>query len=403
MTKLAKRMVTAEPSIIRELYKVYGQPGIQSLSAGNPSVDTFPVNEIAEISKELYEECKKDPEMVKTLFSYGVTEGVGTLREALKKRYMERCHNGNPETDDLQVFTGAQQVIDLATKCFVDAGDTVLVEEHSYQGAISTFWGYEANVVGVKTDEEGMLPEALEEALKTEKNVKVIYTIPTFQNPMGIQTTLERRKAMYELAAQYDVMILEDSPYFELRYSGEYIPSIKSLDKTGHVIFAGSLSKIVTPGVRLGFAIADRKVLAKMTIGKQCQDLNNPGYNQLVAVRYIERYDLDAHIQDCCDLYRKKRDAMMDALEKELGRRATWTHPEGGFFVWVNLPEGVSGDAFAKYLIDEKKLTTISGSAYRPDGQDVNAIRLNFSVPSVEEIGTRVALLREGLDDFMKK
>ena len=239
MTKLAKRMVTAEPSIIRELYKVYGQPGIQSLSAGNPSVDTFPVKEIAEISKELYEECMNDPEMVKTLFSYGVTEGVGTLRDALKKRYMGRYHNGNPETDDLQVFTGAQQVIDLVTKCFVDVGDTVLVEEHSYQGAISTFWGYEGNVVGVKTDEDGIIPEALEEALKTEKNVKVIYTIPTFQNPMGIQTTLERRKAMYELAVKYDVMILEDSPYFELRYSGEYIPSIKSLDATGHVIFAG--------------------------------------------------------------------------------------------------------------------------------------------------------------------
>lgn len=402
MTPFSKRMFSAEPSIVRELYKVWAQPGMRSLGHGNPSVETFPVKEMEEISKKLYEECWSNPKAIDTLFAYGVTEGDNTLRDVLKKRYMEHYGNGDPETDDLQIFTGAQQVIDLATKCFVDVGDTVLVEEHSYQGAISAFWGYEANVTGVKCDEDGIIPEALEEALKNDPKVKMIYMIPTFQNPMGIVTSLERRQAIYDLAVKYNVMILEDSPYFELRYSGEYVPSIKSLDKTGHVIFAGSLSKVVTPGVRLGYCIANKAVLAKLTIGKQCQDMNNPGYNQQLAARYIMEHDLDAHIQECCDLYRKKRDLMFEVLEQELGGKATWTHPEGGFFLWVTLPEGISGDAFTKYLIDEKKLITVCGSAYRPDGEDTNALRLNFSVPSEKDIRECVKLIGEALDEFGK-
>ncbi len=400
MTNFAKRMETAEPSIVRELYKVWVLPGMHSLGAGNPSLQTFPVKEMEEISKKLYEECGKETSMVDAIFSYGVTEGDNPLRDVLKKRYMEHYKNGNMETDDLQIFTGAQQVIDLTAKCYVNAGDTVLVEENSYSGAISAFWGYEGRIVGVKTDEEGMDPEALEEALKKESNVKVIYLIPTFQNPMGIVTTLERRQAIYDLAVKYDVMILEDSPYFELRYSGEYVPSIKSLDRTGHVIFAGSLSKVVTPGVRLGFAIADKNVLAKLTIGKQCQDMNNPGYNQRIAARYMEEYDLDQHIQDCCKLYQRKRDVMMEALEQELSGKAAWTHPEGGFFVWLTLPDHISGDEFTRYLIDKKKLITVAGSAYRPDGSDVNAIRLNFSVPTEEEIRFCIGLIREALDEW---
>lgn len=403
MTELAKRMKTAEPSIVRELYKVWTLPGMHSLGAGNPSLKTFPVKEMEEISKQIYEECSRDHSMVDAIFSYGVTEGDDPLRKELKKRYMEYYKNGNPKTDDLQIFTGAQQVIDLTAKCFLNSGDVVLTEEHSYSGAISAFWGYEGKVVGVKTDEEGMLPDALEEMLQKEEHVKLIYLIPTFQNPMGIVTTLDRRQAIYDLAVKYDVMILEDSPYFELRYSGEYVPSIKSLDKTGHVIFAGSLSKVLTPGVRLGFAIANKNVLAKLTVGKQCQDMNNPGYNQRIAARYIENYDLSAHIQDCCTLYRSKRDTMMNALEKELTGKATWTHPEGGFFVWLTLPSHISGDEFTRYLIDKKKLITVCGSAYRPDGSDVNAIRLNFSVPSEEEIEFCVHLIREALEEWVDK
>ena len=402
MTEFARRMESAEPSMVRELYKVWALPGMHSLGAGSPSVSTFPAKEMEAISAKIYAECYENAGTMNDVYAYGVTEGVGVLRDVLRKRYLEHYQNGNAEMDDLQIFTGAQQVIDLATKCFVNAGDTVLVEDISYQGAIAAFWGYEAKVKGVATDNDGIIPEALEEMLKSDPRVKLLYVIPTFQNPMGIQTTLERRQAIYDLAVKYNIMVLEDSPYFELRYSGEYIPSIKSLDKTGHVIFAGSLSKIVTPGLRLGFAIANKTVLEKLTIGKQCQDMNNPGYGQLLAARYMQEYDLDQHIAEICDHYRSKRDVMLECLKKELGGKATWTHPDGGFFIWLTLPEDISGDAFTKYLIDHKKLITVCGSAYRPDGKDVNALRLNFSVPTEDEIRLCIRLLREALEEFKK-
>lgn len=402
MTELAKRMYTAEPSVVRELYKVWTLPGMRSLGAGNPSIETFPVKEMQAISKKMYEECEGDPAAVDTIFSYGITEGDDLLREMLRKRYIKQYKNGNLETDDVQVFTGAQQIIDLVVKCYVNTGDTVLVEEQSYSGAMSSIWGYEGKAIGVKTDEKGMVPQALEEALKKEPNVKLIYLVPTFQNPMGIVTTLERRKSIYDLAVEYDVMILEDSPYFELRYSGEFVPSIKSMDKTGHVIFAGSLSKIMSPGVRLGFAIANKEVLGKLSIGKQCNDLNSPGYNQRLAAIYMRDYDLEAHIQECCDLYRAKRDVMLQSLDKYVKGKAVWTHPEGGFFIWLTLPESISGDEFTRYLINHKKLITVCGSAYRPDGSDVNAIRLNFSVPTDDEIRVGIQMIGEALDEFIK-
>ncbi|MCI8630836.1 MAG: PLP-dependent aminotransferase family protein, partial [Firmicutes bacterium] len=269
-------------------------------------------------------------------------------------------------------------------------------------GAITAFRSYEANVIGVKTDEDGIVPEALEAALKADPKVKLIYTIATFSNPMGIETTLERRKAMYDLAVKYDVVILEDSPYFELRYSGNYIPSIKSLDKTGHVIFAGSLSKIVTPGVRIGYAIGSKEIMQAFGAEKDNQTINAPGLVQLAVAKYMRKYDLDAHIAEACDLYRKKRDAMLAALEKELGGVASWTHPEGGFFLWLTLPEGVSGDEFSAYVAENQKVIIYPGSMYRPDGKDINAVRLNFSVPTEDQIDECVKRIADGIRDFIK-
>lgn len=399
MTKFSKRMNTAEPSIVRELYKAWDIPGMRSLGGGTPDVETFPVKELSAISKNIFDNCTNSKEISK-LFSYSITEGDNTLRDILKKRYITGYGIGNLDQDDLHIFTGGQQIIDLTTKCFVNPGDIVLVEEKAYQGAISAFWSYEAVVKGVKTDESGMIPDALEEQLKKNTNVKLIYVVPTFQNPMGIVTTKERRRKIYELAKKYDVMILEDSPYFELRYSGEYVPPIKTLDDTGHVIFAGSLSKILAPGVRLGFCIANKAVVNKLTVGKQSQDMSNPGFLQQLVARYFLDYDMDAHIRDCCDVYRVKRDLMLKCLEKELSGKATWTKPEGGFFLWLTLPENVSGNSFSKYLLDQKKLITVCGSAYCPGGEDINAIRLNFSAPSKNEIEEDVKLIAKALDEF---
>ena len=397
MFEFAKRLDGIKPSIAREMYKVLGKPGYISFASGAPSADTFPVDAMIELAPEIYREKGR---FVNT---YGITEGDPELREILRKRYIDHYHNGTRETDDLQVFTGSSQVLDLTAKAFLNEGDVVLSDEHSYSGAISAFRAYGAVVKGVAMDENGMIPEALEEALKTTENVKVIYVIPTFQNPMGISLPLERRKKIYELAVKYNKLVFEDQPYFELRYSGEYIPSIKSMDTTGHVLFAGSLSKIVAPGLRMGFAIASKEVLAKLTVGKQQQDLATNPFAQQLAFRYLDRYDLDEHIKECCDLYRVKRDALLKCLEEKIGDIASFSHPEGGLFLWIYLPEGVSGNEVGLYLLNEKKLTLIPGSAYHTEGKDIPAIRLNFSVPSVAEIEEGTDRLNEGLREYLAK
>lgn len=402
MTRFAKRIGGGSNPAYGRIFAMFDQPGVISLGDGVPDASTFPAKELEKMTMEVFEDFKKDASMTNKLFSYWEAAGLPELVSALTDRYMGKFNSGDPEKDTLLTFTGAQQVIDLAARVFLDPGDTIIVEENSYGGAITAFRSYEANVIGVETDEEGIVPEALEAVLKADPKVKLIYTIATFSNPMGIETTLERRQAMYDLAVKYDVIILEDSPYFELRYSGNYIPSIKSLDKTGHVIFAGSLSKIITPGVRIGYAIGSKEIMQAFGAEKDNQTINSPGIIQLAVAKYMTEYDLDAHIADACSLYRKKRDAMLAALEKELGGIASWTHPEGGFFLWLTLPEGVSGDEFAAYLAENKKVILYPGSMYRPDGKDINAVRLNFSVPTEDQIDECISRIAGGLRDFMK-
>ena len=395
MLEFASRLNGIKPSIAREMYKVIGKLGYISFASGAPSADTFPNREMAELAPAIYLERGN------RVNAYGITEGDPELREMLRKRYIDHYHFGSREADELQIFTGAQQILDLTAKALLNEGDVVVVDEHSYSGAMTAFRAYGAKLVGVPMDDSGMIPEELEKVLKTEKKAKFIYLIPTFQNPMGISIPMERRKEIYDIAVAYEQIIFEDSPYFELRYSGDYIPAIKTLDTDGHVLFAGSLSKIMAPGLRIGFAIASRELLAKLTLGKQQQDLSSNPFAQQMAFRYLSKYDLDEHIAQCCDLYRKKRDVMLECLEKEIGSMAHFSHPEGGLFLWIYLPAGVSGNGLGTYLLEKKKLTTIPGSAYHAAGEDIPALRLNFSVPSIEEIHIGVKLLGEGMREYL--
>lgn len=393
MIEAAERTKGSKPSVIRELLKEAMKPGMTSLAAGNPSVETFPVEEIKKLSEKVY------AEYANTALSYGATEGYAPLCETLAKRYREK-YNSMTEEDTLQIFSGGQQAIDLITRCFVNAGDTILCEERSYTGALCVFRSYHTNLTGVPMDENGIIPEELEKILKEDNKVKMLYTISTFQNPSGITLSEERRKKVYELAVKYDIIILEDSPYFELRYSGEYIPTIKSFDTTGHVFFVGSVSKIFAPGLRIGFVICKKEYMRTLTIAKQTNDMHTNIYAQILADLYFNNCDVEKHIQECCDIYRRKRDVMMDCIDKTFPKEASHTVPDGGLFLWVTLPENVSGYELCNKLL-EKKIVCVPGGAYLMEEHDINALRLNFSVPSIEQIEYAIPIVAETIKEMM--
>ena len=397
---VAKRMESAEPSIVKTLYAYDGQPGYLSMASGNPNWVTFPVNEFEEITANIFKDIKGDEMKIKGMFAYGAVAGIPELIDALKQRYIVGMGIGNVETDDIAVFAGAQQLQDLLAKAYLNEDDICLVEEVTYGGALTAFWGYHAQTIGVPMDEDGIIPEELEKICQEYGDkIKLLYVIPVFQNPMGSEWTEERKKAVYDLAVKYDFLILEDSPYFEIRYEGENPKSIKSYDTTGHVIYGYSMSKILAPGLRIGLAIADKEVLFWLARGKEVQDMNNAQLTQMLAAKYLTEYDIDAHIKENIAFYDVNRKAMLDALDKYVGdvEGVKWTHPNGGFFLWVDLPEGISGDKFAEYLLTEEKLIILPGSLYRPDGKDINAVRLCYSVLSPEQITEGIERLGRGL------
>ena len=271
----------------------------------------------------------------------------------------------------------------------------MIVEEPTFMGALNTFRSAGARIRPVPMEPDGMDLDRLENLLKEEKQIKFIYVITTYQNPTGFSTSMEKRKAIYQLAQKYDVMILEDNPYFELRISGEYQPPLKSLDEEGRVIFAGSLSKILSPGVRLGYAQAHKDVIARMTMLKQAGDVHSNLFFQAVAAEYFARYDLDAHISACTALYKEKRDRMLSLLEKNLPEGVTFSRPEGGLFVWLQLPEGLDGTDLAARCA-QNKVAVVPGAVFLADSTQVSAgVRLNYSTPSHEQIDRGVEILQD--------
>ena len=293
----AKGVASLKPSIIREILKSSGNT--IPLAAGNPAPDAFPVDDIKKIVGDIFE---TDPILA---LQYGVSEGYGPLVEKLTELAKNRYGVGN-ENDGLIVVSGAQQVMSLMSQCFINYGDGIICEEPSFIGSLNCFRSYGANLIGVPVDSDGINVEALEEKLKSEENIKFIYTIPNFQNPAGVTMSLEKRKAVYALAKKYGVLILEDNPYGDLRVSGEDVPAIKSLDEDGIVVYAGSFSKIVAPGIRVGFALAPKAVIAKLTVAKQTQDVHTPLVSQLAVYKWLTEYDFESHINKIREIYRRK-------------------------------------------------------------------------------------------------
>ena len=314
---------------------------------------------------------------------------------------MEERENIKKGNNEIIMVSGSQQGCDLTAKVLLNEGDGVVCEEPSFIGCLNTFRTYNAKLYGVPMNEDGMDLNALEETLKNNKNIKLIYTIPTFQNPSGITASLAVRKGMLELAQKYNVVILEDNPYGELRFSGEKVPTIKSLDTTGHVVYLGSFSKVFSPGLRLAYLIFDKGLAEKLTVAKQATDVHTNVFAQMIAARYLKDYDIDSSIETSRKLYKHRCELMLACMDKSFPASVSYTRPEGGIFIWVTLPEGTDTGALMQEAI-ARKVAFVPGNAFMTDIEEPsNCFRLNYSTMSDEKIEKGISILGELLREKM--
>ncbi len=389
----SNRISSLKPSAIREILKATANSDVIAFSAGNPAVESFPVDAVREISADI---LATRPILA---LQYGVTEGYEPLRQLLSD-YMKTKYNIGRDFDSLIITSGATQVMDLTTKVLCNEGDTVICENPSFIGSLNCFRSYGCKLRGVNMQSDGLSVEELEQALKEEKNVRFIYLIPNFQNPTGATMSLAKRKAVYELAKKYGVMILEDNPYGDTRIKGDDVPSIKSMDEDGIVIYAGSFSKVLSPGIRVGFTVAPAALAAKMTVGKQAGDVHTTMFFQLLVYDWMKKYDFEGHIEKIKSIYRGKLNLMCDLIDTELGDFVTYNRPEGGLFVWCDLPADVDMPAFCKAAV-ENGVAIVPGSAFMVDEKEkTQAVRLNFSTPTDEKIVEGMKILGKAAKSF---
>lgn len=374
------KVSSLQPSVIREILKFTSDPEVISLAAGNPAPEAFPVKEIAGITAGLLAENPINA------LQYSVTEGYTPLRDRLKER-MKKAGCFDENSDELIITSGAQQANELACKVLLNEGDTLFCEAPSFIGSLNAFKSYNVNLVGVPMEEDGMKLDALEEALRTANKPKLIYIIPNFQNPTGLCTSLEKRKAIYELAKKYGVMILEDNPYGDIRFAGENIPSIKTMDKDGIVIYSRTFSKTLAPGLRVGYVSAPKPVIQKMVVCKQVSDVHTNIMAQMICDEYLKNYDMDAHLEEIRAVYRHKCGLMLDEIDKNFSKKITVTKPEGGLFIWATLPEGSDMMGFCNTAVKKYKVAVVPGTAFLIHETDkTSSFRLNFSTPTDEQL-----------------
>ena len=390
--KFSNRISGVQGSAIREIFKYGNRPEVISLAGGNPAPELFPAKEFSDILADIL--AKKPTEALQ----YGVTEGYAPLRAYVRKFISERENIGR-DFDDTIIVSGGQQGIDLATKVLVNEGDVVIVEEPSFIGALNAFRAYGAKLVGVPVKDDGMDMEALEKSLSENANVKIIYTIPTFQNPSGVTMSEEKRKKLYALAKKYGVIVIEDNPYGELTFDGSKIPTIKSIDDEGIVLYSGSFSKILTPGIRVGYITGHRDLIAKMIIAKQVSDVHTPMLTQMMSYEFLTRYDLSAHIEKLRALYGKRCKTMLDAIDEYFPQTASRTSPKGGLFVWCDLNDGTDTAPLAKECV-QKNVLFVPGSTFMVDmNAPTSTMRLNYSSMTEDRIVEGVKLLGNAIKE----
>ncbi len=393
----ADRIKNLKPSAIREIFKYAADPEVVSLSAGNPAPEAFPIKDIERISERIYREHPINA------LQYSVTEGYPALRLRMKG-YMKSKHNVGCETDDILITAGAQQAMGLIAKVLCNPGDTVICECPSFVGALNSFRSLGAQLVGIPMDEEGMLPDRLEQALIAHPDTKFIYTIPNFQNPSGITMSWKRREQVYALARRFGVLIVEDNPYGDLRYAGEHVPAIKTLDTDGQVMYVGSFSKVLAPGLRVGYAIGNAALLQKMVVAKQGEDVHTNIYAQILCDEFMGTTDYEAHLTFLQDLYRDKAQLAMDLLDTYLVPLGITYHPiQGGLFLWCDLPERVNMAEFCTAAVRDYKVAVVPGNAFLAAGDEpCNSFRINFSTPTDEALGDGVRRLAVCAGNFLK-
>jgi len=368
-------------SVIRELLKVTQDPEIISFAGGLPNPNSFPINELQEVVEYVMKHYGK------TALQYGTTQGHDTLREIIA----ERAYKEGIETtaDNIIIYSGSQQALDTVGKIFLNPGDTAIVGLPTYLGGINAFRSYESNLTGIPLDKDGMridiLEETIKKLLKEDILPKFIYTVPTFQNPAGVVLPESRRKKLIDIANEYDLLIVEDDPYRKLCYDIPPVKPIKAFDDVGRVIFISTFSKILAPGFRLAWAIASDEITRKMVICKQALDLCTNTFTQFIASEFIRQGYLDLHIMSICELYKPKRDIMMDAMEKYFPEGYVCHKPKGGMFAWATLPEGIDTEIMFLDAI-KQKVAYVHGKAFHVDDGGERSMRLNFSYPTDEQI-----------------
>ena len=383
----ARRMRGVQPSAIRELLRLGADPDIISFGGGYPDPALFPVADLQEVYARILV-----PDRALAL-QYTTTNGLPQLRAAVAERL---SRDGMPCTaDDVLIIQGGQQGLDLAAKLVVDPGSVIVTENPTFLGALIAFAPTEPAYAPVRTDEEGMDTDHLEEVLAAHPDAAMIYTVPDFQNPAGVTMSLARRRRLIELANAHGLLVVEDTPYRALRYEGEHLPTLKSLDTEGRVLHLGSFSKILAPAMRLGWALASPEILERLTLLKLAADTQNSTLNMTATAEYLSRYDIDAHIAAAIPVYRHKRDLMLATIAETFPDDVRHTSPDGGLFIWLTFPEDLDAAAFrAETLLPEAKVAYVPGATFFPVDQEPNHARMSFSgvpddrlVRGVSELG----------------
>jgi 2-aminoadipate transaminase len=385
----ASRTQVMKSSAMRDLMAVTEQPDVISLAGGLPDTSTFPAEDFSALMARVGAESSA------AALQYGPTEGLGAIKSCIAE--VMAAEGMEVEPEDVLVTTGGQQVIDLVCRALIDPGDVILAEGPTYPGAVPVFCSYQADVVQVEMDDDGMRIDRLQEALdqldREGRTPKFIYTVPSFQNPAGVTMALDRRRALVKLARERELLVLEDNPYGLLRYEGDQLPTLFALDGGEYVIYLGTFSKILSPGLRLGWTAAPHPVLEKLNLGKQAADLCSPPLSQYFVVAYFANRDWRAYLRGLVELYRRRRDTMLDALAEHLPPEADWTRPRGGLFVWARLPDYIdTTDLLARAL--RENVAFVPGRAAFLDGRGGSEMRLNFS--GVHEDDIREGVRRIG-------